>query len=68
LALTDTAIRNAKPKTKPYKIYNRDRLFLLVHPNGSKYWRLRYKRDDKEKVIALGVHNNNLMVYFILAA
>lgn len=56
MALTDTAIRNAKPKTKPYKLYDRDRLFLLIHPNGSKYWRLRYKRGDKEKVIALGAY------------
>lgn len=56
MALTDTAIKNAKPKTKPYKIYDRDRLFLLVHPNGAKYWRLRYRRDDKEKVIALGAY------------
>lgn len=56
MALTDTAIRNAKPKTKPYKLYDRDRLFLLIHPNGSKYWRLRYKRSDKEKVISLGAY------------
>lgn len=56
MTITDTAIKNAKPKAKPYKIYDRDRLFLLVHPNGSKYWRLRYKREDKEKVIALGVY------------
>lgn len=56
MALTDTAIKNAKPKAKPYKIYDRDRLFLLIHPNGSKYWRLRYKRGDKEKVLALGAY------------
>ncbi len=56
MTLTDTAIRNAKPKGKPYKIYDRDRLFVLVHPNGSKYWRLRYKRDGKEKAFALGAY------------
>lgn len=56
MALTDTAIRGAKPKAKPYKIYDRDRLYLLIHPNGSKYWRLRYKRDGKEKVLALGAY------------
>jgi integrase len=56
LALTDTTIRNAKPAAKPYKLYDRDRLFLLVHPNGSKYWRLRYKRNGKEKVISLGAY------------
>lgn len=56
MTITDATIRTAKPKTKPYKIYDRDRLFLLVHPNGSKYWRLRYKRGDKEKVLALGAY------------
>jgi integrase len=56
MALTDTAIRNAKPKAKPYKLHDRNRLFLLVHPNGSKYWRLRYKRGNKEKVLALGAY------------
>jgi len=56
VTITDATIRTAKPKAKPYKIYDRDRLFLLVHPNGSKYWRLRYKRGDKEKVLALGAY------------
>jgi integrase len=56
MALTDTTIRNAKPASKPYKLYDRDRLFLLVHPNGSKYWRLRYKRNGKEKVLSLGAY------------
>lgn len=56
MALTDSAIRNAKPKAKPYKLHDRNRLFMLVHSNGSKYWRLRYKRGSKEKVLALGAY------------
>jgi len=56
MTLTDTAIRNAKPKAKPYKLHDRNRLFMLVHSNGSKYWRLRYKRGSKEKVLALGAY------------
>jgi integrase len=31
-------------------------MFLLVHPNGSKYWRLRYRFQGKEKTLALGVY------------
>ena len=31
-------------------------LFLLVHPNGSKYWRMRYRFDGREKFIAFGVY------------
>lgn len=58
MRLTSTAVRKAKPREKAYKIYDHGcrRLFLLVHPNGSKYWRLRYKRSDKEKVLALGTY------------
>lgn len=31
-------------------------MFLLVHPNGSRYWRLRYRILGKEKTLALGVY------------
>lgn len=31
-------------------------MFLLVHPNGSRYWRLRYRFLGKEKTLALGVY------------
>jgi len=55
MKLTDTAIRNAKPKDKQYKIADGGGLHLLVKPNGSKYWRLKYRYTGKEKVLALGV-------------
>jgi len=47
-----------KPKTNPkdYKIYDEKGLYLLVKVNGSKYWRLRYRFDGKEKLLALGVY------------
>jgi len=54
MALTDTAIRGAKPGAKPFKIYDREGLFLLVNPSGSKLWRWRYRFDGKEKLMALG--------------
>ena len=40
MALTDTAIRNAKPKAKAYKIADSQGLYLLVNPGGSKLWRI----------------------------
>lgn len=55
-SLSDAAVRNAKPKSKPYKIADGEGLFLLVMPNGSKYWRLKYFFDGKEKTLALGVY------------
>ena len=54
MALTDTAIRGTKPGQKPFKVYDRDGLFLLVNPGGSKLWRWRYRFDGKEKLMALG--------------
>lgn len=48
------AISKAKPKEKPYKLPDEKGLFVLVHPNGGKYWRLKYRYDGKEKTLALG--------------
>jgi hypothetical protein len=53
-SLTDTKARNAKPRSKPYKVAGGDGLFLLIMPSGSKYWRLRYFFGGKEKLLALG--------------
>ena len=55
-ALSDTAIRNAKPTKKQYKLFDGQGLFVLIHPNGSKYFRFRYKLNNKEKMMALGVY------------
>jgi integrase len=56
MPLTDPAIRNAKPKDKPFKLYDEDGLFLLVTPTGGKWWRFRYRYDDKAKLLSLGVY------------
>lgn len=56
MPLTDAAIRNAKPGSKPRKLADEKGLFVLVHPNGSKYWRLKYRFAGKEKLLALGVY------------
>src|SRR5258707_11893237 len=55
-SLSDTKARNAKPRTKPYKLADGEGLFLVVMPSGSKYWRLRYFFGGKEKLLALGVY------------
>jgi hypothetical protein len=48
MALTDTAIRGAKPSKRSYKVYDRDGLFLLINPSGSKLWRWRYRFDGRK--------------------
>ncbi len=56
MSLTDTAIRTAKAGPKPYKLYDGRGLYLIVTPNGHKWWRLRYTFADKEKLLSLGVY------------
>jgi len=55
-ALTDTAIRLEKPANKPKRLFDGKvvGLHLLIQPNGSKLWRLRYTFAGKEKRVALG--------------
>jgi integrase len=56
MALSDTQCKNTKPKEKPYKLADEKGMFLLINPNGSKYFRLKYRFAGKEKVLALGVY------------
>lgn len=46
----------AKPTDKAQKLSDAGGLYLLVHPNGSKYWRLKYRFLGKEKVLAIGIY------------
>ena len=55
MALTSTACKNAQPRSKPYKLADADGLYLLVQPNGSKYWRYKFRFLNREKLLAIGV-------------
>ena len=54
--LTDTAVKTAKPKEKPYKVADGDGLYVLVNPGGGKLWRLKYRFEGKEKLLAIGTY------------
>ena len=56
MALTDTSARTAKPTGKPRKVADEKGMFLLINPNGSKWWRLKYRFLGKEKLLSLGVY------------
>ena len=56
MLLTDTTIRNAKPKDKPYRMFDAGGLYLEIAPSGGKWWRLKYRADGKEKRISLGTY------------
>jgi integrase len=56
MPLSDAAIRNAKSKTKSYKITDGGGLFLWIQPHGGKWWRYRYRFAGKQKLLALGIY------------
>jgi integrase len=56
MALTHVAARSAKPREKAYKLADEKGLHLLISPNGSKYWRFKYRFGGKEKQLSLGVY------------
>jgi integrase len=56
MSLTDVAIRNAKPKDKPFKLSDGGGLFLWVQPSGGKWWRYKYRFAGKEKLLAIGAY------------
>jgi integrase len=65
MALTVTAINNAKPQAKPYKLSDERGLFLLVTPSGGRLWRMKYRVDGVdgkgatkriEKSLSLGAY------------
>ena len=56
MALSDTKIRTLKTKGKSFKVSDEKGLFLLVTPAGGKLWRLKYRIDNKEKLLAIGAY------------
>jgi integrase len=56
MALTDIQIRNARPEAKQYKLSAGKGLYLIVAPNGGKWWRVRYRFDGKQKELSAGTY------------
>lgn len=54
MPLTDRTIRTAASRDKAYKIFDGGGLHLLVTPQGSKLWRLKYRFDGREKLLSFG--------------
>ena len=58
MALSDVAIRKAKPGAKPAKLTDGGGLYLLLRPDGGKWWRLDYRRPvtGKRNTLSLGTY------------
>ena len=56
MALSEFAVRKAKPKEKAYKLADGGGLYLHVQTSGSKHWRMKYRFGGKEKLLTFGPH------------
>lgn len=54
MPITDLKIRSLKPEIRPYKLFDSEGLYLLIKPNGSKLWRLKYRHYGKENIYSIG--------------
>ena len=52
--LTDTKLRQAKAREKPYKLADEKGLYLYVSPQGGKSWRYDYRLHGKRETLTLG--------------
>jgi len=56
VALTELRVRKAKPGEQPYRLADGKGPHLQVMPNGSRYWRMKYRFEGKEKLASFGVY------------
>jgi|LSQX01.1.fsa_nt_gb integrase len=56
MKLKDSVIKHAQPKEKQYRITDGGGLYILIHQNGGKYWRLDYRHNGIRKTLAIGVY------------
>lgn len=56
LALSELAVRKAKPLDKPYRMTDDRGLYLLVQPDGAKWWRFDFTLAGKRRTMSLGVY------------
>ncbi|WP_172461884.1 tyrosine-type recombinase/integrase [Dyella jiangningensis] len=56
MPLTDTSIRKTKASDKPLKLSDGAGLYLLLNPNGSRWWRFDYRNGGKRKTLSMGTY------------
>ncbi|MFC6672532.1 tyrosine-type recombinase/integrase [Marinobacterium aestuariivivens] len=56
MPLNDRQVKAAKPREKPYKLSDEKSMYLEIFPNGSKYWRMKFRFNGKENRLSFGVY------------
>ena len=54
--LTDTELKALRPREKAYKRADERGLYVIVMPDGARWWRFRYRYGGREKLISLGTY------------
>lgn len=54
MPLTNVEIKNAKPREKPYKLWDGGSLYVEVMKTGSKLWRWKYRFNKSENRFSIG--------------
>jgi len=58
IPLSDIQVKNAKPKVKAYRLTDGGGLYLLINADGSKYWRMDYRINDRRNTLAFGKYSD----------
>ena len=56
MPITQVQIVNAKPRAKPYRLFDGRGLYVEISPSGGRWWRFKYRINGKEKRLSLGVY------------
>jgi hypothetical protein len=62
MALTDTAVRLARPRERVYRLNDGRGLCLLIQPNGAKWWRFRYRWQGREQMLSMGTYPDTPLI------
>ncbi|CAZ88954.1 putative Phage integrase [Thiomonas arsenitoxydans] len=54
--LSDAALRRAKPTDRLQRLRDGDGLYLLLRPDGKRWWRFDYRHGGKDKTLSVGVY------------
>lgn len=53
---TEVVVKAAESRAKPYKLTDSQGLYLLIKPNGSKLWQLKYQFGGKQRTLSIGAY------------
>lgn len=56
MKLTALVVKNAKTTERPLKLFDGGGMYLLVKPNGARYWRLDFRINGRYKTLSLGTY------------